>query len=150
MEELFEVLKGREIQLASTPSILPVKGWVTSHFGYRIDPFTGRRALHQGLDVVARIGAPIVSPAEGVVTFAGKYGSYGNAVMIFHGYGVTTLYAHCNELYVQVGQRVRRGDVVASVGNTGRSTAPHLHYEVIVHGVPVDPRKYVLNRQTGY
>lgn len=146
LEELFEVLKGREIQIASTPSILPVQGWVTSHFGYRIDPFTGRRALHKGLDVAAREGAPIVAPADGVVTFAGSYGTFGNALMIFHGYGISTLYAHANELDVNVGHKVKRGDIVARVGNSGKSTASHLHYEVIVHGVHVDPRKFVLDR----
>jgi murein DD-endopeptidase MepM/ murein hydrolase activator NlpD len=146
LEELFEVLKGREIQIASTPSILPVRGWVTSHFGYRMDPFTGRRALHRGLDVAARIGAPIVSPADGVVTFAGPYGSFGNALMIFHGYGISTLYAHVDAFEVKVGHKVKRGEVVAQVGNSGRSTASHLHYEVIVHGVQVDPRKYILDK----
>lgn len=146
VEELYEVLKGREFQLASTPSILPAKGWVTSHFGYRIDPFTGRRALHKGLDVVARRGTPIIAPADGVVSFAGRYGSYGNTVMVFHGYGISTLYAHAEDIVVRVGQQVKRGDVLSTVGTTGRSTAPHLHYEVIVHGVKVDPRKFVLDR----
>lgn len=146
LEELFEVLKGRELQLSSTPSILPVQGWVTSHFGYRIDPFTGRRALHRGLDVAARIGTPIIAPAEAVVTFVGPYSSYGNVVMLFHGYGISSLYAHTDELFVKVGQKVKRGDIIGTTGNSGRSTAPHLHYEVIVHGVPVDPRKYVLDR----
>lgn len=145
-EELFEVLKGREIQLASTPSVVPVKGWVTSHFGYRLDPFTGRRALHRGMDIVARPGAPVYAPADGVVTFGGPNGSFGNTVMIFHGYGISTLYAHLDGANVRPGQKIKRGEVIASVGNTGRSTATHLHYEVIVHGVPVDPRKYVLDR----
>jgi murein DD-endopeptidase MepM/ murein hydrolase activator NlpD len=147
VEELFEVLKGRKLQLAATPSILPVRGWVTSHFGYRIDPFSGRRAFHKGMDISARKGAPIVSPAEGVVSFAGPYGSFGNTVMIFHGYGISTLYAHCEDILVRTGQRISRGDILGTVGNTGRSTADHLHYEVIVHGVRVDPRKYILDRQ---
>jgi murein DD-endopeptidase MepM/ murein hydrolase activator NlpD len=145
-EELFEVLKGREIQLASTPSIVPVKGWVTSHFGYRIDPFTGRRGLHRGMDVAAREQAPVYSPADGVVTFTGANGSYGDTVMIFHGYGISTLYAHLSGASVKPGQKIKRGEVIASVGNSGRSTGAHLHYEVIVHGVPVDPRKFVLDR----
>lgn len=148
VEELYEVLKGRELQLASTPSIMPLRGWITSRFGYRIDPFTGRRHFHKGLDIVARAGSPIVAPADGIVSFAGKYGSYGNAVMIFHGYGLSTLYAHTTDVLVRVGQRVKRGDVVATVGSTGRSTAPHLHYEVIVHGVKTDPAKYILDHQT--
>ncbi|MDB5038323.1 MAG: hypothetical protein JWQ35_1851 [Bacteriovoracaceae bacterium] len=146
LEELFEVLKGREIQIASTPSILPVHGWVTSLFGYRLDPFTGRRSLHRGLDVAARTGAPVVAPADGIVTFAGSYGSFGNAVMIFHGYGISTLYAHTDEIEVQVGHRVKRGDIIAKVGSSGRSTGAHLHYEVIVHGVHVDPKKFILDR----
>lgn len=146
MEELFEVLKGREIQLAATPSILPVNGWVTSHFGSRIDPFTERRVFHRGLDIAARKGAPIVSPAEGVVTFAGQNGGFGKALMLFHGYGVSTLYGHLDSVQVKEGQRVARGDVIANVGSSGRSTGAHLHYEVIVHGVHVDPRKYVLDR----
>lgn len=147
VEELFEVLKGRKLQLAATPSIMPVRGWVTSHFGHRIDPFTGRRALHKGMDIAARRGAPIVSPAEGIVSFAGPYGSFGNTVMIFHGYGISTLYAHAEDILVRVGQKVKRGDILATVGSSGRSTGSHVHYELIVHGVRVDPRKYILDRQ---
>ncbi len=146
VEELFEVLKGREIQLAATPSILPVAGWVTSHFGYRMDPFTDQRRFHRGVDVAARLGAPVVSPAEGVVTFAGPNGGFGRTVMLFHGYGVSTLYGHMNDIYVKEGERVSRGALIGSVGNTGRSTAAHLHYEVTVHGVHVDPRKFILDR----
>lgn len=145
-EELFEVLKGREIQLASTPSIVPVQGWVTSHFGYRLDPFTGRRALHRGMDIAAREGAPVYAPADGVVTFSGSNGSFGDVVMVFHGYGISTLYGHLDSANVRAGQKIKRGEVIASVGNSGRSTGAHLHYEVIVHGVPVDPRKFVLDR----
>jgi murein DD-endopeptidase MepM/ murein hydrolase activator NlpD len=146
LEELFEVLKGREIQLAATPSILPVSGWITSHFGYRMDPFTDRRTFHKGMDIVAREGTPVMSPAEGVVTFSGYNGTFGKTVMLFHGYGVSTLYAHLDDTRVRQGQRISRGDVIGTVGNTGRSTATHLHYEVVVHGVNVDPRRYVLDR----
>ncbi|TVQ79895.1 MAG: M23 family metallopeptidase [Bradymonadales bacterium] len=146
VEELFEVLKGQKLQLAATPSIMPVRGWVTSHFGYRIDPFSGRRSLHRGMDVAARKGSPIVSPAEGVVSFSGPYGGFGNTVIVFHGYGISTLYAHAQDLLVRAGQRVSRGDVLATVGNTGRSTGAHLHYEVRVNGIQVDPRKYILDR----
>lgn len=145
-EELFEVLKGREIQLSATPSIIPVKGWVTSHFGYRLDPFTSRRALHRGMDVAAKEGAPVYAPADGVVTFTGQNGGFGDTVMLFHGYGISTLYAHLEEALVRSGQKVKRGEIIARVGSSGRSTGAHLHYEVVVHGVPVDPRKYVLDR----
>ncbi len=146
VEELFEVLKGRKLQLSATPSIIPLRGWVTSHFGYREDPFTGRRAFHKGIDIAARIGAPIVSPAEGVVTFAGPNGTYGNTVKVFHGYGISTLYAHMDDVLVRVGQRISRGDALGTVGNSGRSTSAHLHYEVLIHGVRVDPRRYILDR----
>ncbi len=146
LEELYEVLKDREIELAFTPSVIPVNGYITSPYGYRIDPFTSRRALHRGMDIAARQGAPIVSPAEGTVTFVGRYGSYGNAIMIFHGYGVSTLYAHLDAIKVNMGQKIKRGELIGTVGTSGRSTAPHLHYEVIVHGVSVDPRRYVLDR----
>jgi hypothetical protein len=146
VEELFEVLKGQKLQLAATPSIMPVRGWVTSHFGYRLDPFSGRRSLHRGLDVAARKGTPIVAPAEGVVSFSGPYGGFGNTVIVFHGYGISTLYAHAQDLLVRSGQRVNRGDVLGTVGNTGRSTGAHLHYEVRVNGIQVDPRKYILDR----
>lgn len=146
VEELFEVLKGRKLELASTPAIMPVKGWVTSHFGYRIDPFTAGRAFHKGMDIAARNGTPIVTPAQGVVSFAGKYGSYGNAVKVFHGYGIATLYAHLDDVLVRVGQRINRGDILGTVGSSGRSTGSHLHYEVQVHGVRVDPRKYILDK----
>lgn len=146
VEELFEVLKGRKLQLAATPAIMPLRGWVTSHFGYRQDPFTGRQAFHKGMDIAARKGAPVLSPAEGVVTFAGPNGTFGNTVKIFHGYGISTLYAHLEDVLVRVGQKISRGDILATVGSTGRSTSSHLHYEVLVHGVRVDPRKYILDR----
>ena len=146
IEELFEVLKGREIQLAATPLLISVNGWVTSHFGYRLDPFNDRRTFHRGLDVAAREGAPIIAPADGVVTFAGSNGGFGKLVMLFHGYGMSTLYGHTRDIYVKEGQKVSRGDLIASVGNSGRSTAAHLHYEVIFHGVHVDPRKFILDR----
>jgi len=146
VEELFEVLKGRKIQLAATPSIIPLRGWVTSHFGYRQDPLTGRRSFHNGLDIAGREGASVIVPAEGVVTFAGPNGGYGNTVKVFHGYGISTLYAHMDNVLVRVGQRMERGEVLGTVGNTGRSTGPHLHYEIQLHGVRVDPRRYILDR----
>ena len=111
-----------------------------------MDPFSGRRALHKGLDIAAAKGAPVGSPADGTVTFQGNYGSYGKAIMVFHGYGMSTLYAHLDDVYVRVGQRLKRGELIGSVGSSGRSTGPHVHYEVIVHGVPVDPSKYILDR----
>jgi len=146
VEELFEVLKGRKIQLAATPSVIPLRGWVTSHFGYRQDPLSGRRSFHNGIDIAGREGANVIVPAEGVVTFAGPNGGYGNTVKVFHGYGISTLYAHMDNVLVRVGQKMERGEVLGTVGSTGRSTGPHLHYEIQLHGVRVDPRRYILDR----
>lgn len=143
--DLWEALSERQSLLNSTPNIRPAKGWFTSRFGYRISPFTGRAALHAGLDVAAAPGSPVYAPADGMVTFAGYDEGYGKMITIDHGYGVSTRYGHNAQVYVQVGQRVSRWDVIASVGNTGRSTGPHLHYEVRVNGVPRDPALYILD-----
>jgi murein DD-endopeptidase MepM/ murein hydrolase activator NlpD len=143
--DLWEALSERQSLLNSTPNIRPAKGWFTSRFGYRISPFTGRAALHAGLDVAAAPGSPVYAPADGMVTFAGYDEGYGKMITIDHGYGVSTRYGHNAQIYVQVGQRVSRWDVIASVGNTGRSTGPHLHYEVRVNGVPRDPALYILD-----
>ncbi len=143
--DLWESLSERQSLLNSTPNIRPAKGWFTSRFGYRISPFTGRPALHTGLDIAAAPGSPVYSPADGIVTFAGYDEGYGKMITVDHGYGVTTRYGHNAQIYVQVGQKVSRWDVIASVGNTGRSTGPHLHYEVRVNGVPRDPALYILD-----
>lgn len=143
--DLWESLSERQSLLNSTPNIRPAKGWFTSKFGYRVSPFTGRPALHTGLDVAAAPGSPVYAPADGIITFAGYDEGYGKMITIDHGYGVTTRYGHNAQIYVQVGQKVSRWDVIASVGNTGRSTGPHLHYEVRVNGVPRDPALYILD-----
>lgn len=143
--DLWESLSERQSLLNATPNIRPAKGWFTSKFGYRVSPFTGRPALHAGLDIAAAPGSPVYAPADGVVTFAGYDESYGKMVTVDHGYGVTTRFGHNAQVYVQVGQKVSRWDVIAAVGNTGRSTGPHLHYEVRVNGVPRDPALYVLD-----
>ena len=142
--ELWESLSERQSLLNSTPSIKPVKGWYTSRFGYRISPFTGRPVMHNGLDIAAAPGTPVYAPADGVVSFAGYDSGYGKLVSIDHGYGVITRYAHNSQIFVTVGQKIRRWDVIAGVGNTGQSTGPHLHYEVRVNNVPVDPANYIL------
>jgi murein DD-endopeptidase MepM/ murein hydrolase activator NlpD len=118
---------------------------MTSKFGYRLSPFTGRPMMHQGLDLAAPPGSPIVAPADGIVSFAGYDAGYGKLVSIDHGYGVVTRFGHTSQIYVEVGQKVKMGDVIAAVGSTGRSTGPHVHYEVRVNGVPVDPRNYLLD-----
>jgi murein DD-endopeptidase MepM/ murein hydrolase activator NlpD len=144
-EELLEQIKKQRNLLAGTPTIRPVDGWVTSRFGYRKSPFTGRRELHKGLDISNRKGTPIMATADGVVCFADKKGLYGLTMVIDHGHGLKTRYAHLNKLLKKKGENVKRGDVIAQMGSTGRSTGPHLHYEVRLNGVPVNPAKYILN-----
>jgi murein DD-endopeptidase MepM/ murein hydrolase activator NlpD len=144
-KELAKFLKERHSVLASTPSIWPVHGWVTSGFGYRISPFTGKRQFHAGLDISTRSGTPIVSPAAGVVTFVGREGGYGKMVVINHGHGLVTRYGHLRKYSVKTGQKIKRGERVGMVGSTGRSSGPHLHYEVLMSGVPTNPRYYILD-----
>jgi murein DD-endopeptidase MepM/ murein hydrolase activator NlpD len=127
-----------------TPSIIPVHGWFMSGFGYRIDPFTGQVKMHEGLDIAAPPGTPIIAPADGTVKFAGERRGFGLTLELDHGYGYTTLYGHCQRIDVEEGNKVTRGDVIAHVGNTGKSTGPHLHYEVRVSQIPVNPIHYIL------
>jgi len=142
--QLWDSLSERQSLLAATPSIKPTRGWFTSRFGYRADPFTNRPELHAGLDMSAPPGTPVFAPADGVVSFVGYDSGYGKLVSIDHGYGVVTRYGHNSRTFVEQGQPVHRGDVISAVGSTGRSTGAHLHYEVRVHGVPVDPINYIL------
>jgi murein DD-endopeptidase MepM/ murein hydrolase activator NlpD len=144
-EELLEQLDGKSRQLGSTPSIWPTDGWVTSSFGHRISPFTGRRQLHSGLDIAADFGTPIVAPAGGRVSFAGRKATLGKTVVVDHGYGLQTTYGHVAELFVRRGDRVDRGQRLAAVGSTGRSTGPHLHYSVKARGKHVNPANYILD-----
>jgi len=144
LRDLQEYFDDQRSLLASTPSIWPTRGWVTSEFGTRIDPYTAERRMHEGLDIATPIGQPIYSPSDGTVVYIGTEGGYGKVLVIDHGYGVKTRYGHLSEILVHLGDRVGRGDKVALVGNTGRSTGPHLHYEVRVNGVPENPRKFIL------
>lgn len=142
---LLEALEGQRNMLACTPAIRPVKGWMTSRFGYRTSPFTGRRELHKGLDIANREGTQIIAPADGVVKFTGRKGLLGKTMDIDHGHGMVTRYGHLKEALKKRGEPVKRGDIIAEMGDTGRSTGPHLHYEVHLNGVPVNPVKYILN-----
>lgn len=144
--ELWEKLSERHSLMNATPSILPVRGWPTSRFGYRLSPFSQRPVMHNGVDIAASPGSPIYAPADAVVSFAGYDSSYGNLVSLDHGYGVVTRYGHNSQIFVVVGQKVRRRDVIAAVGTTGRSTGPHVHYEVRVKDVPVNPINYILDK----
>lgn len=145
LQDLLNYFSEQRSQLSSTPSIWPVRGWVTSAFGVREDPFTGENRIHEGLDIAASIGTPIKAPADGIVTYVGARGGYGKVLTIDHGYGVITHYGHLSEQRVTEGQRVTRGDLIATVGNTGRSTGPHLHYEVLINGLPVNPYNYIFD-----
>ena len=148
LRELKTFIEGRASVLAATPTILPVKGLITAGYGYRKSPFTGQRELHEGLDIAAPYGSPIVATADGVVTFAGPLSAYGNVVFVDHGHGISTFYAHCSSYRVREGQRVRRGDLIAHVGTTGRTTGPHVHYEVHLNGVIINPMKYIVDTTT--
>jgi murein DD-endopeptidase MepM/ murein hydrolase activator NlpD len=144
-QELLRTIREKSDILAATPSIRPSQGWYSSSFGWRTSPFTGKREFHKGLDISAPRGTPVLAPAKGRVVYVGKKGGYGLTVTIDHGGGLTTKYAHLHGTSVKKGDRIGRGDVIAQVGNTGRSTGPHLHYEVRVNGVPVNPRRYILD-----
>ncbi len=127
----------------SAPNLWPVEGQVTGSFGERIDPFNGEGAFHSGVDISSAYGTPIVAPADGVVTFTDLLGGYGKLIMINHGNGISTRYGHLSGFAVTVGQEVHRGDVIGYVGASGRSTGPHLHYEVRINDTPVNPYKYL-------
>jgi murein DD-endopeptidase MepM/ murein hydrolase activator NlpD len=142
-EELQGFLNDQRSLLGARPTGWPVKGWITSSFGLRRDPFDGQRRMHEGLDIATRTGTAVLATAAGIVREVGSDPGYGKLVVIDHGYGYATLYAHNSQVKVKVGQRVRRGDTVALAGNTGRSSGPHVHYEVRFNGVPVNPHKYL-------
>jgi murein DD-endopeptidase MepM/ murein hydrolase activator NlpD len=146
--ELKRLLEEKRSVLASTPTILPLKGLLTAGYGYRQSPFTGVREMHEGIDIAAPHGTPILATADGIVTFVGPLSAFGNVVFINHGHGFTTFYAHASKVRVKEGQSVKRGDVVALVGTTGRTTGPHVHYELQVNGVTVNPMKYVVDQSS--
>ena len=127
------------------PSIWPAKGWLTSRFGPRVSPFTGKRQLHAGIDIAAASGTSIYAPARGRVTFVGRKGPLGKTVVLDHGFGVKTVYGHTKEIHVSSGETVERGQEIAAIGSTGRSTGPHLHYVVEVNGKARDPLDYIFD-----
>ena len=127
----------------SAPNLWPVEGQVTGSFGERIDPFNGEGAFHSGVDIGSTFGKQIIAPADGIVTLTETMGGYGKAMMIDHGNGICTRYGHLSGYAVTVGQHVHRGDLIAYVGDSGRSTGPHLHYEVRINNIPVNPYKYL-------
>lgn len=144
LRELQEYFNDRETLLASTPSIWPARGWITSDFGPRKDPYTGKRTIHEGIDIASATGQPVMAPSDGTVVFIGVEGGYGNVLVIDHGFGVRTRYGHLSQIVARLGDKVKRGTRVAAVGSSGRATGSHLHYEVRVSGISQNPRKFVL------
>jgi len=143
LEELKEAIIKRADRLSHTPSIYPVKGTISSKYGYRKSPFGRSTEFHDGLDIAAPYGTEVVATADGVVTFAGYKSGYGRTVTISHGYGYETSYCHNSSILVKTGQQVKKGQVIAKVGSTGRSTGPHLHYMVKVNGQLQDPANFL-------
>ncbi|MCP3944906.1 MAG: M23 family metallopeptidase [Desulfobacteraceae bacterium] len=143
--DLIKHLEKKKNFLASTPSIRPVDGWITSKFGYRKSPFTGKRTFHSGLDIANKTGTKIIATANGKISYAARKMFFGNLVIIDHGYGKMTKYGHLQKILVKPGQKVKRGEVIALMGNTGQSTGPHVHYEVRINNIPINPLKYILN-----
>lgn len=143
MKLLAQIAEQRNYIMRFTPTIWPVRGNITSHYGNRLDPFNGEAEMHQGLDISALYGSRVLAPADGIVIYAQRKAAYGNLVILDHGNGLTTRHGHLSRFNVHVGQRVHKNDVMAFVGTTGRSTAPHLHYEVRLNDRPVNPRLYL-------
>ncbi len=131
------------IRANATPNLWPVEGQITGSFGERIDPFNGEGAFHSGVDIGSTYGQAVVAPADGIVVFADFMGGYGRAIVLDHGHSTSTRYGHLSNFAVAVGQQVHRGDTIGYVGLSGRSTGPHLHYEVRINDTPVNPHKYL-------
>jgi murein DD-endopeptidase MepM/ murein hydrolase activator NlpD len=145
LSALEETFVERSQLLSATPSISPVRGILTDGFGRRRDPFTGEPASHNAIDISSATGQPVRAPADGVIAKAEWAGGYGNVIYLYHGYGYSTRYGHLSGFAIKPGDKVRRGDIIGYVGSTGRSTGPHLHYEVRVNGDAVNPLEYILN-----
>lgn len=144
LQDEYEQLADKKAFLSALPTRKPSLGYFTSGFGIRRSPYGGREKMHEGLDIANRVGTKVLAPADGQVTYAQSKPGYGQTLIIEHGYGLETWYAHVKKLLVNKGQKIRRGQLIALLGNSGRSTGPHLHYEVRVHGTPVDPLTYIL------
>jgi murein DD-endopeptidase MepM/ murein hydrolase activator NlpD len=145
LSQLLRLLLVKSQLLAHTPSIWPVQGWTTSGFGYRTHPLTGLSQMHEGLDIANRVGSTIIAPASGIVSDIETDQLFGKMVVISHGFGITTRYAHLHKVLVKLGQRVERGEKIAELGMSGRATGPHLHYEVRINNIPTNPMQYILN-----
>jgi murein DD-endopeptidase MepM/ murein hydrolase activator NlpD len=142
-------LRSDILRLASIPRGLPVNGYITDGFGMRRNPFNGEgREVHEGLDIAVDFGTPVTSTADGLVIYAAPHAGYGNLVIVYHSNGITTRYGHLSRISIEAGQRVKRGDQIGNVGSTGRSTGPHVHYEIRENDQPVDPQRYAVQTQS--
>ncbi len=163
MQSLEQMIDDRQQQLALVEDLImnsnleeslhpagrPIsKGWISSYFGMRNDPFTGKRAMHKGMDFAGKGGSEVVAVAAGVVTWAGDRYGYGEMIEINHGKGIVTRYGHNEKLLVEVGDRIKQGQVIATMGSSGRSTGPHVHFEVMKNGKAVNPTKYIQSKRT--
>lgn len=144
-QEVFEILGKKRDRLDHTPSIMPTRGYISRGYGHKNDPFTGMKRLHPGMDIANKTGTPIYAPADGRVSSVRVNGGMGKMIVIDHGYSLKTRYGHLDKYAIKVGQRVKRGEVIGYMGNTGYSTGPHLHYELLRNGKSVNPYKYILD-----
>ncbi len=144
LKQLQEYFHQQNSLLATAPKAWPVLGWVTSDFGVRVDPFTAKRTFHEGIDIAAKQDTPITAPSDGTVLFVGSENGFGKLLVLEHENGIRTRYAHLSAIHVDSGQKVLQGEKLGAVGSTGRSTGPHLHYEVLVDGIPRNPRMFLL------
>jgi murein DD-endopeptidase MepM/ murein hydrolase activator NlpD len=143
VRQIGDRLRADLLRLASVPAGLPVNGYVTDGFGLRRNPFSGEgREVHEGLDIAVDFGTPVNTTADGLVVWAAPHAGYGNLVVVYHSNGITTRYGHLSRITVEAGQRVKRGDQLGHAGSTGRSTGPHVHYEIRENDQPVDPNRY--------
>ena len=145
IHNLDQFLLDKSSFLQSTPSIIPTQGWITSYYGPRESPHSGRKKMHEGLDIGGRTGTPILAPADGIVSYSGHKTGFGKFVQLDHGYGMETIFGHAHKLLVKEGAKIKRGHTIALLGNTGLSTGPHLHYEIRINGIAVDPLYYILD-----
>jgi murein DD-endopeptidase MepM/ murein hydrolase activator NlpD len=145
LDQVDKLLKERSRRYLATPSISPVRGMLTSGYGYREDPITGKRSLHRAIDISTSPGQPVFAPADGIVLRAERAGRLGNSISLSHGFGYSTRYGHLSKIAVEAGQKVSRGDVIGYVGNTGRTTGYHLHYEIKLDGRSVNPLAFIVD-----
>lgn len=147
LSTLLNFFEQQRARLAQTPTIWPTVGFITSGYGWRIDPFTGKQTLHKGIDIATNLGNPVVATADGVIVETKNDRIGGKTILISHGAGISTLFYHLDKILVRPGQKVKRGDIIGLVGKTGKALGPHLHYEIHINGKAVNPLQYILEEE---